>query len=324
MAELELMDALEQVVAAAVAGREVTTPGGELDALAVLARDLRGLPRPDFKARLQADLERMANMATATITTPIATVSTSKHVRPGFNSVVQYLTHRDAAGLVDFIKQAFGAVETGRMGTPQTGMHFEARLGDSMLMLGGGEKAEHRPGALLFRVTDVDAVYARALAAGATSLSAPTDKPYGDRDCSLLDPFGNQWYPTNARGAHNPPDQPDLVSCFLVRGSVAFAEFLEKAFAAETHQRHDEHGVIRHAVFRIGDSIVSASEAHGIYQPLASMLYVHVLDADAAQARAVAAGATALEPPANQPYGVRTAPVRDAWGHTWYLAGPLL
>jgi PhnB protein len=43
-------------------------------------------------------------------------------------------------------------------------------------------------------VPDCDAVYQRALQAGATSISEPVDQPYGDRNGAVKDVFGNQWY----------------------------------------------------------------------------------------------------------------------------------
>jgi len=43
-------------------------------------------------------------------------------------------------------------------------------------------------------VPECDAVYQRALAAGATSLFEPKDQAYGDRSGAVTDPFGNQWY----------------------------------------------------------------------------------------------------------------------------------
>jgi PhnB protein len=43
-------------------------------------------------------------------------------------------------------------------------------------------------------VPDADGAYARAMRAGATSLEAPRDKPYGDRSAGVKDPFGNSWF----------------------------------------------------------------------------------------------------------------------------------
>jgi PhnB protein len=42
-------------------------------------------------------------------------------------------------------------------------------------------------------VADVDAAYARALAAGARSLEEPARMPYGDRRCMVADRWGNTW-----------------------------------------------------------------------------------------------------------------------------------
>jgi uncharacterized glyoxalase superfamily protein PhnB len=50
------------------------------------------------------------------------------------------------------------------------------------------------PCAIHYYVEDVDRVYASALAAGATTLGAPSDRPYGDRAAEVADPFGNHWF----------------------------------------------------------------------------------------------------------------------------------
>jgi len=125
--------------------------------------------------------------------------TTDQQIREGFHTVTPYLVARDADGLLDFVKHAFGATETSRGIGSAGGMHAEVRIGDSMMMIGGGTtggtwQGEPMPTMLYLYLNDVDAVYARALAAGATSIAAPADQPYGERSAGVKDPFGNQWY----------------------------------------------------------------------------------------------------------------------------------
>ncbi len=115
-----------------------------------------------------------------------------KPVPDGYHTVTPYLTAKGANSLIDFIKRVFGGEETFRMGG-DTVQHAEMRIGDSMLMLGEAPD-EPVPGMLYLYVPDADAVYKRALGAGATSLREPTDMFYGDRTASVKDAFGNQWW----------------------------------------------------------------------------------------------------------------------------------
>ena len=67
-------------------------------------------------------------------------------------------------------------------------MHAEIKIGDSLVMLGqAGGQWKPRTAALYLWVEDVDATYARALKAGATSESEPEDKPYGHRNAGVID-----------------------------------------------------------------------------------------------------------------------------------------
>jgi PhnB protein len=61
-------------------------------------------------------------------------------------------------------------------------------------------------------------------------------------------------------------------------------------------------------------------EAHGPYQPMPTMFYLYVPDVDALYQRAINAGATSMSAPADQPYGDRSAGVKDAFGNQWYIA----
>lgn len=66
--------------------------------------------------------------------------------------------------------------------------------------------------------------------------------------------------------------------------------------------------------------MIEMGEARGESQPMPPALYTYVEDVDVMYERAVRAGATAMQPPTDQPYGDRTAWVKDAWGNIWYLA----
>jgi uncharacterized glyoxalase superfamily protein PhnB len=113
----------------------------------------------------------------------------------GSHSITPYLVVEGVPKLIEFLKQAFGAQELGRMARPDGGvMHAEVKVGDSKLMMGepmGDWKA--KPCSLYLYVEDVDAVYQRAIQAGGTSVSEPSDQFYGDRTGGVIDPSGNYW-----------------------------------------------------------------------------------------------------------------------------------
>jgi uncharacterized glyoxalase superfamily protein PhnB len=119
-----------------------------------------------------------------------------KPIPEGYHSVTPYLVVEGAAKLIDFLRQAFDAQETFRMPKPDgTIMHAELKIGDSMVMMGeGSETWKAIPSVLYLYVNDADAVYKRALQAGATSTMEPADQFYGDRHGSVKDPAGNVWW----------------------------------------------------------------------------------------------------------------------------------
>ncbi len=117
-------------------------------------------------------------------------------VPPGMHTVTPTLHVKGTDRLIDFIKQAFGAEELDRTLAPDGAvMHAQLRLGDSVLELGeASDFVAPMPCGIHYYVPDADAVYARALAAGATSLTTPADTHYGDRGAGVTDPFGNYWF----------------------------------------------------------------------------------------------------------------------------------
>jgi uncharacterized glyoxalase superfamily protein PhnB len=106
----------------------------------------------------------------------------------GWHSVTPRLVVHDAAGLVEFLKWAFGATGEFRTEIPSV-----IRIGDSNIMVSGSGPRDPMPAFLYVYVDDIDATYERALKAGAQSLEEPQDLSYGDRRGMVQDPFGNIW-----------------------------------------------------------------------------------------------------------------------------------
>ena len=113
-----------------------------------------------------------------------------------YHNVTPYLSVTGASDFIDFVVATFGGTETERMHGPDGAIaHAEVRVGDSAIMLTeGSEYLPAYPAALYLYVEDVDASYATALAAGATSQEEPNDKPYGDRTAGVVDRWGTRWY----------------------------------------------------------------------------------------------------------------------------------
>jgi uncharacterized glyoxalase superfamily protein PhnB len=117
------------------------------------------------------------------------------HVPEGYHAVTPYLAVTDAARLIAFATQAFGAVEIHRVMAGSRIRHAQLKIGDSVIMLGEPQPPWHPMAASLYvYVADADATYARALAAGGSSMLAPADMDYGDRSGGVKDPSGNAWW----------------------------------------------------------------------------------------------------------------------------------
>lgn len=128
---------------------------------------------------------------------------TVKPIPAGYHTATPYLFVRDAARAIEFYQQAFGATEKLRMPLPGDKIgHAEIKIGDSIIMLAEEAPSNGFPspmalggaGAAIFLyVQDVDAMFTRAINAGATTILPVTDQFYGDRVGTLKDPFGQVW-----------------------------------------------------------------------------------------------------------------------------------
>ena len=127
-----------------------------------------------------------------------------KPIPEGYHSVTPYLIINGAASAIEFYQKAFGATELFRFPTPDGKIgHAEIKIGDSPIMLAdefaemgykGPQALGGSPVSLMIYLEDVDAVFNRAVEAGASVKEAVQDKFYGDRTGTLTDPFGHVWH----------------------------------------------------------------------------------------------------------------------------------
>jgi len=135
----------------------------------------------------------------------VAMATSVKPVPDGYHTATAYLVLRDTKTALEFYKKAFGAETTvlmpmanGRIG------HAEMKIGDSMIFL-SDESPEMAPenkspqtagcvtGSTFLYVNDVDAVFKKAVDAGAKVKMPVTDMFWGDRTGQFEDPFGYKW-----------------------------------------------------------------------------------------------------------------------------------
>jgi PhnB protein len=127
-----------------------------------------------------------------------------KPIPDGYHSVQPYLIFNKCAEAIAFYEKAFGAKEKLRLpGADGRIHHAEIQIGDSVIMM--ADEAQQMeayspahyggsPVSLLIYAEDCDAMYERAVKAGAEGIREPADQMYGDRMSGVKDPFGYRWY----------------------------------------------------------------------------------------------------------------------------------
>jgi PhnB protein len=126
-----------------------------------------------------------------------------KPIPDNYPQVTPYLSVDGAAAAIEFYEKVFGATERGRMPGPEgTIGHAELQLGDSLIMLSdpfpgmgirGPKEIGGTPVTISVYVEDVDAVFEKAIAEGATEQRPVENQFYGDRTGQFEDPFGHRW-----------------------------------------------------------------------------------------------------------------------------------
>ena len=125
----------------------------------------------------------------------------AKPVPQGYHTVTPHLTLDDAAQSIEWYKKAFGAQEISRsLGPDGKIMHAEIKIGDSRIMVGdvtmgkGPRGFGGSPASLWLFVDNSDALFDRAVKAGATVQMPLADQFWGDRGGAIADPAGYTWW----------------------------------------------------------------------------------------------------------------------------------
>jgi len=286
----------------------------------IVATHLRDVPVEE----MQKEVEKFAEERSAKKSYE-AGINEPEMRRENRHAVTPYITVHNPAELIDFVTQSFGAIEHFRATGSAGGMHAEVSIGDSIVMIGGAEHIEPMPTAIHLYVPDVDQAYERALSAGAKSLMPVVDQPYGERSGGVEDSQGNRWYiatpfvplQTIAQDLHT------VTVYFHPIGAQRFIDFVTNAFGGTELMRHAEGEMIMHAKVQIGDSVIELGEARYPTQPLPTAIYLYVNDVDATYEQALKAGGTSTLAPTDQPYGDRTAWVKDPFDNVWYIGAPI-
>ncbi len=343
MAEHDLIERLDEAVEDILAGRRdgLALAEPELATLLMVADDLRDLPDSNFRSKLKAELMPALENEMTTMTV--------EEVQSDFHTITPYLLVNGADDLIAFLQDVLGAEIQMRVPAPDGRvMHASLRIGNSMVEMGDPSGEFKAFGmAMHVYIDDVDSVYARALAAGATTTHPLTDQPYGDREAGVKDRWGNVWYlathqenvteeelqlrwsgsgskPRKEPGAGPAPEGYRTITPFLhARGARGLITFMENAFGAKVEHVTEMAGrEVAHAGVRIGDSMIELGEAHDESEPMPAAIHLYVPDTDATYERALRAGAKSVSAPEDKPYGERGAFVIDPFDNQWFIATP--
>jgi PhnB protein len=122
------------------------------------------------------------------------------NIPANYQTIMPYLIIKDAAGFTAFAEKVFGASQTYKvMRGENIIMHAEIMIGEYTIMFADAtDEYQPRPAGLFIYVDNADETYKKAIEAGATSVTALSDQPYG-RSGGVQDSFGNTWWITSVR-----------------------------------------------------------------------------------------------------------------------------
>ncbi|HZF79092.1 MAG TPA: VOC family protein [Rubrivivax sp.] len=118
-----------------------------------------------------------------------------------------------------------------------------------------------------------------------------------------------------------PAGYTSVAAYLIVSDAAATIRFLQAVFDAQVLRSFpDEQGRLLHSEVRIDDSVVMIADSAPDWPPVPSYVHVYVPDVDATYARALEAGAEAVQQPVKKQDEDKRGGVKDAGGTTWWIA----
>ena len=322
--------------------------------------DERQRPRDRFarelRARLRAELGIDDDPPTIPLPERRSTMSTTSPNRVHTATITPYLTSADAAAAIEWYTTAFGAEEQFRV-VADDGVvgHAELVIAGARFMLSDEHPAlgvlsprtlGGTPAALHLDVDDVDGLFARAAAAGATVLQEPADQPHGARHGTLLDPDGHRWmlsqqleqlsvddYAARSQGSGyrvekaGEPYRDGIWAVVSYHDPFAGIRFLVDVLGFEEHvvvTAPDDPSTIVHSELRWPDGGIVQVAGHDpdnpfLHAPGDESLYVVTPDPWSVWERCQAAGVEVMRAPEEPHYdpGGMGFTVKDPDGNIW-------
>jgi PhnB protein len=146
----------------------------------------------------------------------------AKSVPEGYHTITPQLTLDNAAQAIDWYKKALGAQELSRSTGPDGKiMHAEIKIGNSRVMvndvmMGKGPQAfGGSPASLWLYVEDSDALFNRAVGAGAKVQMPLADQFWGDRGGAVQDPAGYTWWISTRKEDFTPEEMKQRAENFF-------------------------------------------------------------------------------------------------------------
>src|SRR5271166_5571688 len=356
-ADQNKIEQLNQAVDAMMARNDgkVSKAAAEIEPLVRLAAEMRNLPRESFKARLKSELQRGKRMST--VAEPVAAVRVTASPRIAFRDPAKAIEfYKQALGAKETFRfEVGGSIPHAELMIGDSAINVTGEWPE-----GGRFSAETLGGSpisISIQVPDVDAFTEHAVAGGMKLVRPPKDQFYGHRDAFLEDPFGYSWgvftvkeempveemhrrmqgMTTGPEGGKMPGGKKEaekgvspvppgfrMVTPYLVaEDGLGLLEFTKQGLGAEEIMRAVMPTGV-HAEVRLGDTtLMMGGGVAGVKFPGSlhtNALHIYVEDAEAVTERAVAAGATLIDPVCDQEYGERSSAVRDKAGNYWYIA----